>query len=496
MTLGKGFFQSSQAFRHGVVWAFLGNTGSRVLGFIIGVVLARLLSPEVFGAAATIQLFTGLAGFVAGGGMGQALVRAKEVADNDLAIVLTLQLVIGFLIFLFFYLIAPKFAQWYEAPLYEDLMKVSALVFLIRPFANVPQSIMHRHMQFKQLTVVDMTMLIVSSIVGISMAYLGYGVWALIVSGLVGALTRALMSTLLAGWHPMITTNLSNGSELARYGLFVAGTNILQHLHEKVSTFVLSRTLGPAAIGLFNKGESLARMPHQFITGAVYKVSFRAMAADQDNLDRCRYIFFRSLKLVAVYATPFYIGLVWLAEPLVVGLYGERWAEAAVPLTLLSLAWPLWLVSTMSGAVLAARNWLGREMKIQAITLLWSIGAAVAGVRWGLEGLSVAMISTFLLQAVAMLWVTSRCLKARWRDVIRTFGPAVLLNGILAASLFLVDATLAGLGANQRWAYAIIMSGLGALIYTSAFLLLPIPSLANEQRRWRSIASRPFKKHR
>ena len=136
--------------------------------------------------------------------------------------------------------------------------------------------------------------------------------------------------------------------------MLVTVTGILLHLQRQVSVFILSRTLGPASVGLFNKGESLAKMPHGFITGSVYHVLFRALAAEQDDPDKCRYMFFRSIALVAVYATPFYVGLLWLAEPLIRGVYGANWVEAAAPLYILAFAWPFWLLDNLSGAVLAS----------------------------------------------------------------------------------------------------------------------------------------------
>jgi O-antigen/teichoic acid export membrane protein len=104
--------------RHGAAWLFVGNSGKQVLGFLFGVVLARLLAPEDFGILLTIQVFTGIAGFVAGGGMGQALVRAKEASQQDYDIVFTLQLGIGCLIYAGFFIAAPWFAKWYGTPLY------------------------------------------------------------------------------------------------------------------------------------------------------------------------------------------------------------------------------------------------------------------------------------------------------------------------------------------------------------------------------------------
>ena len=158
----------------------------QVLAFLFGIVLARLLAPEDFGVLLTIQVFTGLAGFVAGGGMGQALVRAKEATQQDYDIVFTLQLGIGCLIYAGFFFAAPWFAKWYDNALYTDLLRISALSFHLPPTGQpagqhaVPEDALSR-----RKPIVGITSLLVSSTTSILMAWLGYGVWSLIWGGIV-----------------------------------------------------------------------------------------------------------------------------------------------------------------------------------------------------------------------------------------------------------------------------------------------------------------------
>ena len=182
-----------QRIRSGAVWLFVGNAGSQIIGFFLGIVLARLLAPEDFGMLITLQVFTGLAGFVAGGGMGQALVRAKEVSTEDYDIVFTLQLIMGSLIYAVFFFSAPWFADWYDRPIYADLLRVSALSFIFRPFVNLPGSLLHRDMRYKAQTVVKVTTLLLTNAICIGMAYLGYGVWSLIMGGIAGSVVSMVL---------------------------------------------------------------------------------------------------------------------------------------------------------------------------------------------------------------------------------------------------------------------------------------------------------------
>ena len=475
-----------QKIRSGATWLFIGNAGSQILGFLFGIILARLLAPEDFGMLITIQIFTGLAGFVAGGGMGQALVRAKEVSRRDYDIVFTLQFIIGSLIYAGFFFAAPWFAEWYDTPLYVDLLRVSALSFILRPFVNLPSSILYRDMRFKAKAILGVVGLLLTNAVAIGMGLMGYGVWSLTISGLFGALVLAIIQMTLVDWRPGFSLDIRRGRDIARYGLLASVNDILGYLRNQVSVFILSRTVGPASVGLFNKGESLARIPHTFITSSVYQVLFRAMAAEQDDLDKCRYLFFRSITLVAVFATPFYIGFLWLAEPLVRGIYGAKWAAAAAPLSILALAWPFWLMDNLSGAVLAAKNWLDREVLVQVASLIITALAVLIGLQYGIEGVAYAIVGTYIYSAFHMYWLAIRCLHASWADFARALIPAGILNVILASVLFLAHHALpASLRANDLL-YIALMGMSGGLVYALCFLYLPLTALVSEQMRWKT----------
>lgn len=481
-----------QSIRKGAAWLAIGNTGSQVLHFLFGIVLARLLAPEDFGTLITIQVFTGVVGFAAGGGMGQALVRAKESTKQDYDIVFTLQLIIGCLIYTGFFLAAPWFARWYENPLYADLLRVSALSFIYRPFVNLPGSILHREMRFKEQTAIKMASLFVASAVSIGMAYAGFGVWSLIFGGVASAISSMLLLMPLTKWRPSFSLDMRRGRDIARYGLLVSITDVLVYLRKQVSVFILSRTLGPVSVGLYNKGESLARMPHAFITGSVYQVLFRAMAAEQDNLDKCRYLFFRSITLVAVYATPLYVGFMWLAEPLVRGVYGAKWLEAAAPLFILALAWPFWLMDTLSGAVLAAQNWLDREVSVQVSTLIVTALAVLIGLSQGIEGVAYAIVAASVFSALYIHWLAIKCLRARWTGYIRALTPAIILNMILIVVLFALDHTLPATIRGHDLTYLAVMATVGGLAYALAFLYLPLAMLQTEQQRWKTKLRLPL----
>jgi O-antigen/teichoic acid export membrane protein len=484
---------AENSFRRSVSWLFLGNTSTQILTFAFGIVLARLLAPAEFGMLVTIQVFTGLAGFVSGGGMGQALVRAKDATRHDYDVVFTLQIMIGLLIYGVFFLAAPWFAHWYDTPLYESLLRVSALTFVTRPLVNVPNSILHRDMRFKAQTVARVATLMVSSGVSIALAWAGWSVWSLILGGLAGSITNATMLSLLARWRPGLSFEFKRGRELARYGFLVSINDIVVYARNQVANLILGRTLGMSAVGLFNKSDSLVRMPATFITGSVYQVLFRALAREQHDDARSRQMFLQGIRLVAVYATPCYVMLYWLATPMIHLLYGERWIEAAAPLSLLAVACPMLMIANLSGAVLAARNWLGRELRVQLILLALTAGATFGGLQYGLSGIAIALIAVAFYNALHMYWLASRCLGTGWGDLVRALAPAALLNTLLCLLVFALDSTLGEHYTQSDLLHLLVVGGTGGLAYALMFLLLPIPALAGERNKW--IAKLTFNRY-
>lgn len=482
--------------RRGAAWIFTGKASDQILTFVFGIILARLLAPEVFGMLLTLQVFTGLAGLAAGGGMGQALVRARKVTQQDYDVVFTLQLLIGIAIYTAFFVAAPLFARWYQQPLYTDLLRLLALNFLYRPFVNVSGSILFRQMRFKARAGANIGALVVSSSVSIGLAWNGYGVWSLVWGGIAGAATQIAIQIRLTRWRPGLSTDFSRGGDLARYGALVSLNNVVNYVYTRVCILQLSHGLGPASVGLYNKGESLANMPHAFITNSVYGVLFRALAAERDNLDRCRYLYFRSIALVAVYATPFYVGLLWLAEPLVRGVYGQRWAEAAAPLTILALSWPFMLVGNLSGAVSSAFDRLKLELWTQLASLAVAVAAVAFAMRWGIAGAAWAIVATTIFRTALIHRIALLALRAHWHATLRALLPAVWLNVPLALTLTATDAVLAQFALPHDLLHVGTMALAGGVVYALVALFVPIAAIASEQERWRRLIQSALKRLR
>jgi teichuronic acid exporter len=476
--------------RSGIKWLLLGSTGGQVLQFAFGIVLARLLVPADFGMIVTIQIFTGFVAMFASGGMGQSLIRAKEVTEDDFSAVFVLQLAIGILVYCAFFFAAPWIARYLENPLYSDLLKVSALNFILRPLSFVRVAWLNREMKFKERTTIDLISSVFTGVASMAMAAMGLGVWSLIWGGIAGTLITIVM---LAYVTP-VRLRLRYKAEIARrhsgFGMKITANDFLDYVRDEAVNLMLSKIAGPAFLGLFNKAASLARMPGRMLVPPTAQTVFRALSKVQDNPDSTKYIFYRTITLLCVYLLPCLVGLWWIAEPFVEVVYGQQWMPAALPMSILLIGASFRIINNPCGILLAAQNRLNQELVGQVIGVVFTLIACVIGLQWGMVGVAWAIVASNVFYAAYNFAIAYRTIRTTVADLGRAISPPLALN----VALFGVLATVHGLAVDLRSTrpalYLCTMVAVGFLAYAGMFLLVPLAGLQTEAARWRQAAHR------
>lgn len=475
-----------QSIRDSSKWLVGSNLVSQILQFVFGVILARLLVPADFGMIVTIQIFTGFVSLVASGGLGQALIRSKEAGERDFQVVFSVQLAVGVVIYTAFFLISPWFAEWFGSPLYEDLLRISAISFLMRPFLNMHNVWLHREMRFKATSAISLAANLLSGVSSIAMAMAGFGVWSLVLSGLLGSILNFLLLMRTTPMRSKLVFDRRIAQKHSGFGIKITLNDFISYMRHQTSNFILTKLAGPTTVGLFNKGDSLAKLPFSTISGPIYQPVFRSMAAEQDNPDRIKYLYFRMVSLLLLYTMPIYVGMWWLAEPLIITLYGTQWAGAAIPLEILSPLGFLYCIGHPCGAVLGATNRVGREVVVQTVTWLIVGVGCYAGLQWGLAGVSFGIVLSQLYSTTHMYLLSNAVIKATPRELISALAPGVLLNSVLVVALILIDAALPiGFRSDSSALYILVSAALGGLAYAAAFLFLPMHALHDEAQRWK-----------
>lgn len=462
-----------------------GKVGGRLMEFAFGVILARLLMPADFGMIATIAVFTGFVGMFTAGGMGQSLIRAKQADENDFTAVFTLQLAMGILVYLGFYVAAPWIARMFDNPLYTDLIRVSALSFLLRPFLVMRTAWLTREMNFKSRTVVSVVIGLLTGVVSTVLALLGMGVWSLTLAGLLASIVQNLWLARFVPLKLRLNPHLATMRKHSGFGAKIVANDFVSYLNRESKTLLLSKLAGPAFVGLFNKAESLSRLPNQLLMSPTMEPLFRAVGTSQDDLDQVKYMYYRAITLLTVYTTPLYVLIWWIAEPFVVFVYGENWAQAGPAMGILATAGVFLNILFPSSIILAACNRLGKEIVAQSINLLLVLAVCIVGLNYGLEGVAWGIVLAQTLLALHLYWLVTGVIATSPRDLLAALLPGLALSTLLFIFLGAMDHLASGMQESHPFLYICLMSATGGLVYLTAFIFIPIQSIRTEALRWR-----------
>jgi O-antigen/teichoic acid export membrane protein len=479
--------------RSGVTWLMVGRVANGLLAFAIGIALARLLVPKHFGMMVALSALTGFVGMFADAGMGQSLIRAKEVSAEDFDAVLTMQLLIGALVYVALFAGAPWVAAFFNDPLYAPLLRVSALSFLMRPFYGVHIAWLNREMAYRTRVRIEVIAGAIGGACAVLMAFAGLGVWSLVLSGLIGAAAANVLLARATRLRLRLRLRVDVVRRHASYSFKTVISDAFAYLSEQTVNVVLTRLAGAAAAGLFNKAESLARFPNRAVTPAVGQTVMRALSDVQDDLQRSSKILYRTITLLMVYIYPFLVGLWWIADSFVGLVYGPNWLPCVPALRTLVLVGLVRTIIVPCGTVLAAQDRLASHIAGQATAWLLLVVASLVGLRWGIDGVAWAVVASQLYLAFYAYALVCRALPTRPADLLTAAAPALLLNALLFVSLGMADSVFAGMKSDLPWVYTAGMVLVGVVTYAMAFFFLPISALRSEALRWRQLLATPFR---
>lgn len=327
--------------KKGLYWSFFNQFSNYGMNFIVGIVMARLLSPSDFGITALPAVFMAIASTIQDGGLANALIRKKEVTNIDLSTTFYYSICLGVVLYLTLFLSAPLIADFYHTPILVSLIRVTAIGFLYSPLITPQNILLRRRLDFKTLTKISLVTRVFGATVGIVMAYVGYGVWSLVISNLLAGMFTLLIAWLVVRWLPKYGWSKESFKYLWGYGNKIMFSSIIENLYSNIAPVFIGKYYSPAQLGIYNRAQGYASMPSQNITGAINNVSFPVLSKMQDDTEKLAYNYRRMLRLSAFVIFPIMLMLSALARPLVITMITEKWEHSIIFLQIMcfSMMW-------------------------------------------------------------------------------------------------------------------------------------------------------------
>jgi PST family polysaccharide transporter len=449
--------------RVGLAWSGIAQVGGQLVTLVITVILMRLLSPQDFGLAAMVVVFSGFAMLFTDMGFGAALIQKVDVEQHHKNATFWVSIAAGALLTLIFAAAAPYIASFYGVPELQPLTVAISPIFFINSFGTIAQSLVQKAMDFRTLAIAQLTSSVIPGLAAIYLALSGFGVWSIVAMYVLTAIVYVVTVWVLAPWRPDFSLQLSAIKDLSKFGTNYLGAIISNYWTLNCDNLLIGRYLGSAPLGIYSRSYAILLLPVTQIAGVITNVMFPALSAIQNDIERVRVLYLQSISVISLVAFPCTLGLLVLSRPFVLTLFGDKWAGMIPIIQVFSILGALQSIGTTSG-------WLYQSQGRTDIMFRWGlvcgsiyIVSFIVGLRWGAFGVAVAYtVANFVL------WYPNWSIPARIIDLSFTTMLRSLAPQFYGAATMALAVWAFGLLLPNTWSYAAHLAlqvSFGAAVY-------------------------------
>ena len=385
----------------GLGWSALDNAARYGMQFMIGIVLARLLSPDDYGLVGLVGIVTVVCTALVNGGFTTALIRKKDATEEDYNTVFICNLTMSLLLYVVAFLFAPLIADFFSREELTPLVRVSSLGLIIGALGMVQQTRLTKRIDFKTQTKITLVASAVSGLLGIGMALTGFGVWALVGQQLTSQIISTILLYIYNRWLPCLRFSIESFHELFGFGWKMMVSILLDAVWKELYQVVVGKFYNPATLGQYTRAKHYAQLFSQNLTAVMERVTYPVLSSIQDDKERMVSAYRRMIRTSMFITTVALFSLGAVSEPLIYCMIGPKWHEASTYLPLICITYSLYPLHAINLNMLQVQGrsdlFLGLEIikKVIALAPLF-IGAFIGIMPMLLTNMVVGIIAYFL----------------------------------------------------------------------------------------------------
>lgn len=424
----------------GLIWKFGERITAQIVTFVVSVVLARILTTDEYGLITLVTIFITFANCIVVNGFGSSLIQKKEVDNVDFSTVLYFQigaaLVIYFILFISAPLIASFFGDGYE--LLVPVLRVLGIRIPLTAVNNVQQAYVSRKMIFRKFFFSTIIGTAVSAVVGIAMAYKGFGVWALVGQ----YLTNTVMDTIILGltihWKPVLKFSWKKLGVLFKYGWKILVAGLIGEIYNELRTIVIGKLYTKNDLAFFDKGKQIPNLLVTNINTSISNVLFPAISGIQDNARDVKNITRRSISVSAYIMCPIMFGLAVVAEPLVSLLLTDKWLPCVPYMQIYCIAFCFEPIQTSNLQAIKAVGRSDINLKLEIIKKGSNIIILFLVMTHGVDAIAYSLLLTTLIAAAVNTMPNKKLIGYSYKELMIDMAPGLLVSAVMAVVVYLV----------------------------------------------------------
>lgn len=453
----------------GVFWTFIQQFSVQLINFAVSIVLARILLPAEFGLIGMLALFMALGISLTDSGMTSSLIRKNDANQRDYSTVFFINLLVSIVVYAVVFVSGPLIADFFHQPILNPLVRLYAVSFIIRAFMGVQTTRLTKEMNFRLQMMMQIPSVIIGGIVGITMAYKGFGVWSLVWMNLVQTSLYTVQHWLFSGWRPSPIIDSNSLKFHFKYGYKLTLAGLLDVIYANAYHIIIGRFFSPTDLGYYTRAKSLQLLPVTNISNALNKVTFPMFAKVQDDPLRLKLAYQKVMHQVIFWIAPAMILLVLIAKPLIVVLLTDKWLPAVPFFQLLCFAGILYPFHTYNLNILKVKGRSDLFLRLEVVKKIFITIGITISFFWGIYALIIFQVISSAFAFWVNTWYSGKMIGYSGWQQVKDIFPTILMSLGLGLGLWLLSVyVFVDWHKLSYWASILITAG----IYLPAYFMI------------------------
>lgn len=410
-----------------LIWKLMERGGTQGIQFVIQIILARLLLPEDFGVIAIVMVFISLANVFVQGGFNTALIQKKDADDKDFSSVLYLSLAIATTIYIAIFTSSEIIATFYNESELALILRVLPITLFFGAFNSIQNAYVAKYMMFKKLFFSSLGAVLISGIVGITCAYLGLGVWALVIQQITSQVSVSIILWYTVRWRPHLLFSFSRVKTLFDFGWKLLVSNLIHVLYMDLRTLLIGKKYDSSTLGYYNRGENFPKLIVNNIDGSIQSVMFPAFSAHQDNKVRIKEMVRRSVVTSTFIILPAMVGLAVVSETLIVLLLTDKWLPAVPFLQIFCVAYAILPIQTVNLQAISAMGRSDITLKLQIVKKVAGLLILFISIPFGVYAIAIGAVVSAFISMLINIYPNKQLLNYSYNEQFKDIFPSLFI---------------------------------------------------------------------
>lgn len=456
----------------GLFWSSVDRFSSQGISFVFSIFLARILDISDYGIVAMIVVFMAVAQAFVDSGFSSALIRKPDLNEEDKSTAFYFNIVVGLACYGILFIASPLIADFYDEPLLSPIIRVTGLSIVFNSLCVVQRALFTIAVDFKTQAIISLACTVISGVVGLVMAYNGYGVWALVAQSTVSTFLNFVLLWLCSRWRPVTGFSKASFHYLFNFGSKLLASGLLDTLYNNAYPIVIGKFYNSAQLGLFSRAQSYASLPSSNITGILQRVTFPVLSLMQDDDERLALNYRRLLRVSAFVVFPLMVMLAAVAAPLIRVMITSKWDGCVGFLQILSIAMMWYPIHAINLNLLQVRGRSDLFLRLEIYKKIFGVLILICTIPLGVTAMCWGLVVGSVFSLVMNTYYTGKLIKVgffiQMKDLLPTLVNSVIMGGLAYYIVNNIDSSIISL---------IAACSVSIVFYFTTSYLLKIPEL-------------------